>query len=116
MLFRQSRLQRSAGSLLLALLFALLCLTLAPQPEQRRSRGDGAASLTSPMAGEAVLLALREGPVPERPPQPRQRAAAPPAPAPLLPTGLQRPVGRLIPKSNVSFTAARTCVCLPLRL
>ena len=36
MLFCLSRLQRSAGSLLLALLFALLSLTLAPQPEQRR--------------------------------------------------------------------------------
>ena len=63
-----------------------------------------------------VLLTLREGSTPERPPQPRQRAAAPPAPPPLLPTSLQRPVGRLIPKSNVSFTAARTCVFIPLRL
>ena len=116
MLFRLSRLQRSAGSLLLALLFALLSLTLAPKPEQRRSQGGDATSLTSPMAGEAVLLTLREGSTPERPPQPRQRAAAPPAPPPLLPTSLQRPVGRLIPKSNVSFTAARTCVFIPLRL
>ena len=116
MLFRLSRLQRSAGSLLLALLFALLSLTLAPQPEQRRSQGGDATSLTSPMAGEAVLLTLREGSTPERPPQPRQRAAAVPAPPPLLPTCLQRPVARLIPKSNVSFTAARTCVFIPLRL
>lgn len=116
MLFRQSRLQRRAGSLLLALLFALLSLTLTPQPEPCRSRGDDVTSLTSPMAGEAMLLVLREGSVPERPPQPRQRAAAPPAPPPLLPICLQRPVGRLIPKSNVSFTAARTCVCIPLRL
>ena len=116
MLFRLSRLQRSAGSLLLALLFALLSLTLAPQPAQRRRQGGDATSRTSRLAAEAVLLTLREGATPEGPPQPRRRAAAPPAPPPLLPTSLQRPVGRLIPKSHVSFTAARTCVFIPLRL